>query len=368
MPIEVKVREWGRKNWYMTWLDPVTGQWVGRSTRTANYEKAVLVAAKKQDELNAAEQKPDGLTDWEAFVSDYEDSHLSTLAKGSRDRATGVLETFKNHVNPKNLRVITGQVLREYFSWLRKNGREEETVKLHRRTMRAAFQWAVDSGYLAELPAFPKSKRARQADPKSKGRPLTGKEFVSMLRKTREIVGPQAAKSWRRFQIGLWRSGLRLDEGLRLGWSPSCDLWIETDAGELPLLGIKAIGEKGRKNRLLPLTPDFARWILRTPTNQRVGTVFNLVKSRHHDKINKTHVSKQIAKIGEAAGVVVAETGKFASAHDFRRSFGLRWALKKISPFELQLLMRHSSVNTTQQYYVSIEAQQFAARLWARED
>ena len=56
---------------------------------------------------------------------------------------------------------------------------------------------------------------------------------------------------------------------------------------------------------------------------------------------------------------------KFATGHDFRRSFGTRWA-RRVMPAELKLLMRHASIETTMKYYVGIEADDIAAGLWAR--
>ena len=46
---------------------------------------------------------------------------------------------------------------------------------------------------------------------------------------------------------------------------------------------------------------------------------------------------------------------KFASAHDLRRAFGTRWA-KIVPPGILKELMRHSSLETTMNFYVSITA------------
>lgn len=77
-------------------------------------------------------------------------------------------------------------------------------------------------------------------------------------------------------------------------------------------------------------------------------------------------VSKVICQVGQRAGVKVADkrTGaKFASAHDLRRSFGARWALK-VLPAVLQRLMRHQSVSTTMRYYAVLDADAVADSVW----
>ena len=70
--------------------------------------------------------------------------------------------------------------------------------------------------------------------------------------------------------------------------------------------------------------------------------------------------------IGRNADVEVKPgSDKFATCHDFRRSFGRRWA-RRVMPAELKLLMRHASIDTTMKYYVGIEADDIASGLWAR--
>ena len=76
-------------------------------------------------------------------------------------------------------------------------------------------------------------------------------------------------------------------------------------------------------------------------------------------------VSKAIVAIGEAAMVKVDEKGGkavWASAHDLRRAFGSRWS-RKVSSMVLKDLMRHSSVTTTEKFYVGIQADETAALL-----
>ena len=54
---------------------------------------------------------------------------------------------------------------------------------------------------------------------------------------------------------------------------------------------------------------------------------------------------------------------KYASAHDFRRAFGDRWALRVMSPILMQL-MRHESIETTMRYYVGRSVESTMEVLW----
>lgn len=75
-----------------------------------------------------------------------------------------------------------------------------------------------------------------------------------------------------------------------------------------------------------------------------------------------------ISAIGKAARIKVntdLKTGdvKYASAHDLRRSFGERWAMR-VMPQVLMQLMRHASITTTMRYYVGRNAQLTAEVLY----
>jgi len=79
------------------------------------------------------------------------------------------------------------------------------------------------------------------------------------------------------------------------------------------------------------------------------------------------NTSRTISNIGNATGVKVSEKSngkiKFASAHDLRRAFGFRWAMR-IMPAVLQQLMRHESIQTTMTYYVGRNAEATAEVVW----
>ena len=79
-------------------------------------------------------------------------------------------------------------------------------------------------------------------------------------------------------------------------------------------------------------------------------------RRRGERRLSMEAVSRSITAIGIAAKVKVSEanrrgkrTVKWASAHDLRRSFGVRWSAR-VMPAILQQLMRHESIDTTLQY------------------
>ncbi len=144
-----------------------------------------------------------------------------------------------------------------------------------------------------------------------------------MLANVEAVVGPEAAASWKRLLNGLWHSGLRLSEALALYWErddTAGGKCLEVDlSGRRPMLRIPADLDKGNKDRLLPIAPEFAEFLLATPEADRTGPVFLLKRRRvrYDGNMRLIHVSKIISTVGHKAGVKVnADTGKCASAHD----------------------------------------------------
>jgi integrase len=236
---------------------------------------------------------------------------------------------------------------------------------------------------LAKAPEVKMPRRAKGANV-MKGRPISGEEFDRMLAVVGKALGEpkadadpaelferaKAIESWRHYLRGLWLSGLRLAESLELSWDRDDKLRVDLQPGELPMLRIPAALEKGNQDRLLPMAPEFAEFLQETPEAERSGYVFNPKPQRaaRSIRLGPGQVGRTIAAIGVKAGIKArtdASTGatKFASAHDLRRSFGLRWA-SRVMPQVLMELMRHESIDTTMRYYVGRNAQSTAAVLW----
>ena len=190
-----------------------------------------------------------------------------------------------------------------------------------------------------------------------------------MLTVVPPITGQGRADSWCFLLTGLWWSGLRLDESLELWWDRDDRLSVDL-SGRRPMLRISAESEKGHKDRLLPMAPEFAQMLLDVPEDQRFGRVFNpAAERRRGDRLATPRVTRTISEIGRAANVKVwtdPRTGrpKFATAHDLCRTFGERWSLR-VMPTILQVLMRHESIETTLRYYVGRNAEQMADVVWA---
>jgi integrase len=189
-------------------------------------------------------------------------------------------------------------------------------------------------------------------------------EFERMLAAVRKVRSHDA-RDWKRYLTGLWLSGLRLEESLILSWDEEAPFSVDL-SGKHPRFRILGEAQKSGRDELLPMTPDFAEFLLATSKRKRHGPVFPLLTHRGKVPFVDRQVGRVVSRIGEKAGVVVSKAeGKFASAHDLRRAFGTRWA-RRVMPAVLQRLMRHASIQTTMGYYVDLDADELAAELWSK--
>ena len=364
--INVHVVDYDRKSLYMRYRDLQTGKQHTRSTGTSKRRDAERAAAKWEAELREGRYHAPSKTTWIEFRERYEREVLLSHKQTSHAKACIVLGQLERILKPKVLRDLTADRLSHYQAVLRERGLAEATIDGYLAYVRPALNWAEEIGMIPKAPKVKRPKRAKQSK-LMKGRPITTEEFERMLASTSGVVGETTADPWRHYLTGLWLSGLRLTESLELYWDRTDRLCVDL-TGEYPMLRIPAALEKGNQDRMLPMTPDFAEFLLKTPEDQRAGRVFKLVRrDGKTGDLSSDRVGDVVCAIGKAAGAIVNVDSKgkvkHASAHDLRRSFGERWAME-VMPQVLMQIMRHENIETTLKYYVGRNAQTTAKVLW----
>jgi integrase len=194
-----------------------------------------------------------------------------------------------------------------------------------------------------------------------KGRPLTRAEYQAMLLTATDR--PQGG-SYVHLMTGLWLSGLRRGEAMKLSWGRDAPFAVDM-TGEYPRLRIRNRAQKSKRAQLAPITPDFSKFLL--SQKDRSGFVFHPL-GEEGQRVSADCAGRIVISIGDEAGIITdTETGRHATCHDFRRSFGDRWA-RKVMPPDLKELMRHRSIETTMKYYVGRDVDSIAARLHGMDD
>ena len=332
-----------------------------RSTKESvkrNAERRALEILREVDEQGALE-----IYGWNEFCARYEAEHLGNSPPKTVEAFVTATTRFNGLCPVRYVSDITSQVLVTFAVRLRAEGKSEATIQSYRDHIMAALGWAERVEVISRRPTPPRLVRVPTG---TRGRALTEEEFERMCSVLPEIVGEEFAPRWKWNLQGMWLSGFRLGETLCTYWdsTPSGHFVIGLDTAR-PKIQISAESEKAFRNRVLPMTPDFAEHLRSVPANRRNELVFKWPLSRGFSTNVKT-IGKRISWAGKKANIKVGKT-KFASAHDLRRSFGSRWAIK-VQPFVLKTLMRHSSITTTERYYVTVQADSVADALYSAED
>lgn len=355
MSIRVLIRSKGQgRALTLYYIDPDSGKEVTKSAGTNDKGEAERAASRWEEQLVLFRGK-DG-SGWDYFRRRFEDEHLAAKGTRTRQAYSVALNAFRRLIKVDRASEITAGTFSQFQAALIAEKQSLTTVQTYMGHLRSALNWASYVGIIRQAPKIriPRSGKRKWM----KGRPLKESEHKKML-KAAVIMGSDAAE-WRRLLELLWLSGLRLEEAVSLSWdSPPVQIFL--DLGTYPQIIFHADGQKSKEDEACPIPPDFATWLERTKRPWRRGLVINLIGKQgrmHHE-----FIGREITRIGEAAGITVNAKSKWASAHDYRRSFGTRWAAK-VRPMTLQKMMRHKEFTTTLKYYVGIESEDVGAELW----
>jgi integrase len=345
--------------WLIRLEHPSPEGWRERSTKEARRRDAERVAAKIVTGLIPAEV---GRMTWAAFRSRYQADHLSTLKRpGCFKSAAAKMEAM---IKPHYLDELDAARMKQWRQKMLAAGMPPTTVSSYLKHVRASLGWAEESGYIKHAPRVRSGSTA-----KMKGRPLTAEEFQDMLDATVKVVGRKRAGQWRRFLEGLWLIGLRLQEAVDMDWRDHASIrpvGLETDR---PMVCFPMAEQKNGKDQLVPLTPEAAAFLRKTPKSKRTGPVFPISGARK-PITTADRAGRYISRIGEEAGIMTSvdpSTGKkiHATAHDLRRSFAMRLIERNVPADILQVLMRHADIKTTNTHYAQMQAEQVAVNLSA---
>lgn len=352
MEIVKVIKRKGRDNFEAEWHDPQTGERRRKSLGTNLKRTAERAAGKLEQEILSGQYTATRRDKWSEFRKRYLTESTEGLAESSIKDISSTLNTLEGLMKPATLQAINESAISKFTVGLQCDKR---TKGKHLRNIKRMLRWANRQKLITEVPTIQMPKGISKG--KSKGRAITFDELERMVEAVPKVrtrkPAPILHLLW-----GLWHSGLRLDEARSLSWEPVADAISIDSSDQYPCFLIPGDVDKSKQERMLPMAPEFWMWLTEnTPEAERVGLVFENLPCLEE-------LSKVITAVGESAGVVVnPKSGKFASAHDFRRAFGKRWA-QRVDAHELQKMMRHENIKTTLEFYVDVEAQQIASKIW----
>ena len=343
------------------------GERATKESRRRNAERRALELLTQIDrELGEqATEKDREVNGWREFCRRYRAEHL----KFGAPRTMEAFDTAASKLSQLCPEIdwvsdLDEEAFVRFALRLREEGRSPATIQCYRNHLLSALKWAKSVKVIDRRPEPPPIGRIKNP---ARGRPLAREEAERISMQLPSIVGEKFAERWAWNLEALWRSGFRLGETFDFYWTeePGKHWIVDLDAAR-PMICISGESEKAGEDRIIPMTPDFVELLRSVPPNKRRGCVFKWTLSKGDSMSVKT-VGKRISLAGKQANVVVSRKAnriKFASAHDFRRSYGARYA-PLVMPDVLRILMRHSSITTTMTYYVHSNAERTASALYA---
>ena len=357
-----------KTTWYLRWQDPKKRNRSERACDATTEEEARVLAKDLERQLLAALHAPAERVAWTAFIRLYSDDVLQYKALKTAERHLATLKEFSNCGRILKMDSVTQEIVDAFVSRTRaqavEQGWSHHVLVKRCAIIKEALAWAKSRKMIDFEPRFNVARRDKSRV-RMRGRPISEAEFRSMLSQipaAPKIRGMNdvTVADWEREMWGAWFSSLRLSELPRVSWDADAPFRVDM-TGQYPVYVITAHAHKSGRDTITPIAPEFVEWLLQVPPENRRGPVFPIFV-RAGDALGRW-----ISYLGESAKIVVNNradgTVKYASTHDFRRSFAERWAMR-VMPHVLQMMMRHEDIRMTMRYYVGRDAQNAAEAMW----
>ena len=345
--------------YYLKWKDPRSGKYKTEQTDICSRGKrndraAAVLADEKQRELNDRYRGERPMT-WEEFQVLYADKRLSKTSRDNQNKWKAVAaifdEVWPDHVRGVlELQQITPRLLLAVESEL-ESRLSPGSVASYSATLRAGFSWAAKMGLMPCLaPRPPDLVESRL--PAMRLIPISFEDLQRMESVAGKVAGERHASGIADYMRCLWLCGGRLIDPIWMHpFRRDCHHPIQLE-GEAPYFAWCSL-QKNRRDQIERITLDFAEWI-RPRCIGRDDWLFN--PTCETGRIESKHsLSAIISDIGKHAGVI-AEPGtppKMATAKHFRSSFVTRWSRRGMPLAQISAMVRHSSVATTEKYYLA---------------
>lgn len=268
----------------------------------------------------------------EQFFLQYLDYSRTNKALRSYERDVTIISNIADLIEGKKLSQIRAQEI-EAYKTKRLREVKESTINRELNTIKAAFNKAVEWGYLTKNP-LTSVKRFKE--------PKTLRRFFS-LQEIKLFLGA-IEDPWLKSAVYLLLfTGMRRDELMHLEWTD-----IDFGRGVLHVQPKPDWNPKDYEARVIPLNnqvKELLLSLLRTGDNRVLGSRY------------PTSLSRAFKRTLRRAGI------KDAHLHTLRHTYASHLVMSGVDIATVQKLLGHSKINTTMKYaHLSPEHLQDAAR------
>jgi integrase len=312
----------------INFVHPITKKWASKTVR-CSYKDALKIKADIEKDAafgKIGKSNPDYRR---TFYSQLKFKYLKDSKRNksikTNEREETVLATFTDFLaEDMDISKISTETI-EQFKDLRLNeGKSPATVSIELRVLKTMFNRGIDWGLISINPV--KGVQLPKHD-KISVRYLTIREVERLL----TVIETDGNRPFLRIVKAYLHTGARRNELLEPLFT-----WDNVDFEEKKVM---INGQKGQSKRFLPM-------------NQTLFNLFTEMKEENVEtpfSFNPDFITKKIAKYYKSAKI------KGANTHSLRKTFGSLLIQNKTADiYTVSKLLGHTSVKTTEKYYVDL--------------
>lgn len=339
------------KSWYVGWVEPSTGERVGKS-----------FGAKKTDANNFCKEKTAELIKgisqgfvvkgWDAFVDQFIEIKGPGLSPKSLETYKVGWANFKRLAEPRNVSDINKLTIDRFVAArLAERGKKEgsktsaATVNKDLRAVKLLLRQAHEWNMLLKVP---KIDFVREPDVEPTF--VSEADFALLYGACDAATRPSVpnvdpADWWRAFLLFSYMTGWRVSEPIKLLWED-----VDLEGGYAIT---RAADNKGKKEAKVPLHPIVIEHLKTIKTFSREVFPWPLDGKQLWVELHKIQAKAGIKKVCRKDHPHNEACERYGF-HDLRRGFATANAAN-LTASQLQVLMRHQSYTTTQRYIAMAE-------------
>ncbi|MBI3440857.1 MAG: tyrosine recombinase XerC [Proteobacteria bacterium] len=296
---------------------------------------------------SAAADLAERFGDWIHFLQNEKHFSRHTLRAYSKDLLYFFAFLTQHIGRPPSLNDLGGTTLQDFRSWLSKQvivGNGNATRARHLSSLRSFLKWLDKQGILHN-PAIQSIRTPKQPKKLPRALPVHQAKMI-----TGDIEGISRQEKWiasrdRALFTLLYGCGLRIDEALQLNYG------ARPHNGELRVMG------KGRKERLVPVLDVVKQmidaYIAESPFPFEKDTPLFL--GSRGGRLHQGVAQRQLRILRKKLGLP-----EILTPHALRHSFATHILVNGANLREIQELLGHASISTTQRYTDFDDAQLMA--------
>lgn len=276
------------------------------------------------------------------FSNEYKDLVKSNYSDKYYESNVLSLKHFESYFSgTMKLRMISQREAEKFLESIKK--RAPKGYRVYYRNLKAAFNKALDWGYISENP-FSKIKLPKRQFNKPEF--ITEKELDMIMKRIESKAFKNGCPINKRKSLLIigdviktaFYTGMRLSEVNNLRWENV------SISKKMIIVGGNNFTTKSRKQRVIPLENNVIEiFNMRNQTSKNKNDFVYSINGRRI--FSNDYISKTFKKICREVGI-----DEMIRFHSLRHSFASNLAQRGVSPFQLKELLGHSSVSTTERY------------------